>query len=405
MNTATNLSASITARCGQVWRHHICITVLQNENAMNPDFDLVSYQYELPPRQIAQLPAEKREKSRLLVLDCRTDRIEDMKFTDILDFFNPGDLLVVNDTRVFPARLEGRKDTGGKTELFLLEYPDFKTAEALEECTGRAPTRRIEAVTVTGLLKSSKKAKRGSRLFFSDNLEGEVLQYLIDGKVQVRLCFNVSSGLLPEEILQSGGRIPLPPYIHRDAGDRPEDRERYQTLFARKHGAVAAPTAGLHFSESLLRKLGEKHIQIAPITLHVGYGTFAPVRVTDIRDHKIHAEYVEIPEETAALVNQTRKAGKRVWTVGTTTARTLEFAAAESGQVEAKQGWCGLYIYPGYRFRAVDGLITNFHLPGSSLLFLVAALAGRSRILHAYDTAIRLGYRFYSYGDAMLIIC
>ena len=223
--------------------------------------------------------------------------------------------------------------------------------------------------------------------------------------MRVKLFFDLKCGLTPYDILAASGRIPLPPYIHRDASDLPEDRERYQTLFARKSGAVAAPTAGLHFSESLLESFAAKNIKIAPITLHVGYGTFAPVRVNDIRDHRIHEEYVEISPLTAGLINQTRESGKRVWAVGTTTVRTLEFAAAETGQVEAKQGWCGLYIYPGYRFKVVNGLITNFHLPGSSLLFLVAALTGRSRILRAYDRAIQLGFRFYSYGDAMLIIC
>jgi len=373
---------------------------------MDPDFDIDSYHYELEPHQIAQIPAARREESRLLVLDCRTDRMQDMKFAGIIDFFNPGDLLVVNDTRVFPARLEGRKDTGGRVELFLLEYPDFTKAEACEEPAGSSLcTGKNNCVTVTGLLKSSKKPKPGSRLFFNRYLEAELLQYLVDGKVQVRLCFETGSGLNPEEILESSGRIPLPPYIHRDDKDHPQDRERYQTLFAQKPGAVAAPTAGLHFSESLLRKLNKKKIQIAPITLHVGYGTFAPVRAKDIRDHNIHEEYVEVSAETAELINQTSESGKRVWTVGTTTARALEFAAAETGGIAAKQGWCGLYIFPGYRFKIVNGLITNFHLPGSSLLFLVAALAGRSRILRAYDRAIRLGYRFYSYGDAMLIIC
>ena len=372
---------------------------------MLSDFDIESYQYELAQHQIAQLPADKREQSRLFVLDCRNDRMQDMKFANIPDFFNPGDLLVVNDTRVFPARLEGRKDTGGKVELFLLEYPDFNNSSALEEPGGLSLSGKFRCVTVTGLLKCSKKARPGSRLFFNSDLEGIMLQYLADSKVKVRLCFNVSSGLNPEDILLARGRIPLPPYIHRHDKDHPQDRERYQTLFARKPGAVAAPTAGLHFSESLLRTLDEKNVRLAPITLHVGYGTFAPVRVRDIRDHKIHEEYIEITAESAELINQTLKSGNRVWAVGTTTARTLEFAAAETGQVEAKQGWCGLYIYPGYRFKVVNGLITNFHLPGSSLLFLVAALAGRTRILRAYDKAIKLGYRFYSYGDAMLIIC
>ncbi len=340
-----------------------------------------------------------------MVLDCRSDYIEDRKFTDILDFFSPGDLLVVNNTKVFPARLEGRKTTGGKVELFLLEYPDFKNAHVIEEPAGSTLSKNILCVAASGLLKSSKKPKPGSRLIFKSSLEAQLLQYSGDGKVQVRLCFDISTGLHPEDILAASGRIPLPPYIHRNGQDHPEDRKRYQTLFAQKSGAVAAPTAGLHFSESLLQKLHEKNIRITPITLHVGYGTFAPVRVKDIRNHKIHEEYVEVSSESADLINQTRQSGKRVWAVGTTTVRTLEFAAAESGQVEAKQGWCGLYVYPGYRFKVVNGLITNFHLPGSSLLFLVAALTGRRRILRAYEKAVRLGYRFYSYGDAMLIIC
>ena len=372
---------------------------------MNPDFDLKSYVYELDPRQIAQVPTEKREQSRLLVLDCRNKLIQDMKFTDILNFFNPGDLLVVNDTKVFPARLEGRKNTGGKVELFLLEYPDFDNAGIHDDSVARQQTGKFLSIIVTCLLKSSKKPKPGALLIFTPNLEAELMEHLADGKVRVKLFFDLKCGLTPYDILAASGRIPLPPYIHRDASDLPEDRERYQTLFARKSGAVAAPTAGLHFSESLLESFAAKNIKIAPITLHVGYGTFAPVRVNDIRDHRIHVEYVEISPLTAGLINQTRESGKRVWAVGTTTVRTLEFAAAETGQVEAKQGWCGLYIYPGYRFKVVNGLITNFHLPGSSLLFLVAALAGRSSILHAYDMAIKLGFRFYSYGDAMLIIC
>jgi S-adenosylmethionine:tRNA ribosyltransferase-isomerase len=290
-------------------------------------------------------------------------------------------------------------------ELFLLEYPDLAHPHSSTTYAGQLPARKIGCVIATGLLKSSKKPKPGAQFSFTENLEAELLQYLDNGKVQVRLCFNTSSGLDPEEILLASGRIPLPPYIHRDAGDHPEDRKRYQTLFAQKTGAVAAPTAGLHFSESLIHKLIEKNIRIAPITLHVGYGTFAPVRVKDIRDHNIHEEYVEINAETSEMINQTRETGKRVWAVGTTTARALEFAASATGKLEARRGWCGLYIYPGYRFKLVKGMITNFHLPGSSLLFFVAAMAGRTRMLQAYDTAIKLGYRFYSYGDAMLIDC
>jgi len=371
---------------------------------MDSEFDFESYQYDLPTDQIAQVPAKIRDKSRLFVMDCRNHSMQDMNFTDILAFFKAGDLLVVNDTKVFPARLEGKKDTGGKIELFLLEYPDFNNADRIKKTTDHAVTQNGYALNVTCLLKSSKRPRVGSRLFFSPAVEGELLEFLADGKAIVRLYLYVANDESPEEILSQCGRVPLPPYINRNAEDHPDDRDRYQTLFARKSGAIAAPTAGLHFSKELLSELENRNIKIAPITLHVGYGTFAPVRVKDIRQHKIHEEYIEVSTETAELINQTRKAGNKIWTVGTTTARTLEFAADKNGRIEAKQGWCGLYIYPGYEFKAVDALITNFHLPGSSLLFLVAALAGKSNILRAYQKAIEIGYRFYSYGDAMLII-
>jgi len=371
---------------------------------MDPEFDFNSYNYKLPQDKIAQFPAEKRDQSRLLILDCFNNTMLHKKFSDIVDFFQPGDLVVVNDTKVFPARLQGHKDTGGKIELFLLEYPDFNNAVVNQESSTQKATGKHLSITVTGLLKSSKKPKVGSRLLFSPHLEAELLQILTDGKVEVKLYFDVTDGGDPENILLQIGRIPLPPYIRRDKKDDLMDRERYQTVFASKSGAVAAPTAGLHFSSTLLRALQKSKIQVAPITLHIGYGTFAPVRVEDIRQHRIHEEYVEISPQTAKLINQTRKSGKRVWTVGTTTVRALEFAANEKGEIEAKKGWCGLYIYPGYKFKIVNALITNFHLPGSSLLFLVAALAGKSRILQAYEKAIQLDYRFYSYGDAMLII-
>ena len=371
---------------------------------MDPEFDFESYQYDLPTDQIAQFPAEIRDKSRLFVVDCGNDTLQDKNFTDILDYFQSGDILVVNDTKVFPARLEGKKDTGGKVELFLLEYPDFTDVRRIAGPTGRSVAPKHYFLSVTCLLKSSKRPKIGSGFFFSPALGGELVEYLADGKAMVKLSFHITKDESPEEILLQCGRVPLPPYIRRDEEDHPNDRERYQTLFARKPGAIAAPTAGLHFSKELLHKLKERNIQVAPITLHVGYGTFAPVRVKDIRQHKIHEEYVEVSAKTAELINQTRKAGKKIWTVGTTAVRTLEFAANKNGQVEAKQGWCGLYIYPGYKFKIVTALITNFHLPGSSLLFLVAALAGRSNILWAYQKAIERGYRFYSYGDAMLII-
>ena len=371
---------------------------------MKPEFDFHSYQYDLPTDLIAQFPPATRDRSRLLVMDCKNNSLQDRKFTDILDYLQEGDLLVVNDTKVFPARLEGKKETGGKIELFLLEYPDFNNFTETSSCRDQTVFRKCIHITVTGLLKSSKRPKVGSRFFFAPAIKGELLQFLADGKVLIRLSFSTVDEESPEEILMQCGRVPLPPYIHRDNEDHPDDRGRYQTLFARKSGAVAAPTAGLHFSEKLLHKLQERNIQVAPITLHVGYGTFAPVRVEDIRQHKIHDEYVEVSTRTAELINRTRKSGKRIWAVGTTTVRTLEFSADEHGQIKAFQGWCGLYIYPGYKFKVVNSLITNFHLPGSSLLFLVAALAGRSNILKAYRRAIELGYRFYSYGDAMLII-
>ncbi|MFA6284635.1 MAG: tRNA preQ1(34) S-adenosylmethionine ribosyltransferase-isomerase QueA, partial [Desulfurivibrionaceae bacterium] len=221
-----------------------------------------------------------------------------------------------------------------------------------------------------------------------------------DGKVRVVLCFRGDLARLLEE----HGQMPLPPYIRREEGQSEEDRQRYQTVYAENPGAVAAPTAGLHFTPELLARIQAQGVRLAQVTLHVGYGTFAPVRVEDIREHAIHAEYLKVSEETAALVNETRAAGGRVWAVGTTSVRALEFAAQETGQVAGRSGFCDLYIYPGYQFRVVDNLITNFHLPQSSLLFLVSALVGRERILAAYEEAVEKGYRFYSYGDAMALI-
>ncbi len=371
---------------------------------MDTEFNSESYHYNLPADQIAQIPTESRDNSRLFVLDARDGTMQDLNFIDILKFFQAGDLIVVNDTKVFPARFEGKKDSGGKIEFFLLEYPDFSTISTTETLPENGTSKYKCTLEVTGLLKSSKRPKVGAYLIFSHSLKGELLQLLDDGKVRIKLSIDIHPGENPEDILMQCGRVPLPPYIRRDGKDHPDDRERYQTLFARKSGAIAAPTAGLHFSEHLLAKLQEKNIEIAPITLHVGYGTFAPVRAKDIRQHEIHQEYVEVSQETAELINRKKKSGNKIWAVGTTTVRTLEFAASDAGLIEARRGWCGLYIYPGYKFKLVDSLITNFHLPGSSLLFLVSALAGRTRILNAYSRAIELGYRFYSYGDAMLII-
>ncbi len=355
-------------------------------------FDLSAYDYELPPGSIAQTPADRRDQSRLLVLDCRADTLADRNFRDIVDYLAPGDLLVANDTRVFPARLEGRKESGGRAELMLLGYP--------EAVAGPAPAAEWQETTATGLVKSSKRPKPGSRLLFGDDLDAVVEEILADGKVRVRLRHR---GEL-DQVLGRHGRLPLPPYIHRGKREEAEDRERYQTVYADKTGAVAAPTAGLHFTPELLDALKAKGVEFATVTLHVGYGTFAPVRVDDIRDHQIHAEFVTVSPATAQLINATRAAGKQVWAVGTTTARTLEFAADAQGKVMPREGWCDIYIYPGYRFRVVNRLLTNFHLPQSSLLFMVSALAGRERIMAAYRHAVEAGYRFYSYGDAMAIL-
>ena len=357
-------------------------------------YDISSYDYDLPEEMIAQSPAGKRDRSRLLVVDCRTKQMGDHLFCDITDFLEPGDLLVANNTKVFPARLLGRKETGGKVELLILEYPSTIT-----KTDGHAENGLREAL-VTGLIKSSKRPKPQGRLIFSPELEGLVEEIYPDGKVMVRLLF---SGNL-EDVLEKFGRTPLPPYIRREAEERPIDRDRYQTVFARETGAVAAPTAGLHLTEELLGKLREKEVGFCTVTLHVGYGTFAPVRVQDIREHRIHSEFLTVPAETARLINKTREEGHRIFAVGTTTVRALEFAADDSGQVRQRRGWCDLYIYPGYRFKVVKNLITNFHLPRSSLLFMVSGLAGREWLLDCYRHAVKSGYRFFSYGDAMLIM-
>ncbi|MBU0728371.1 MAG: tRNA preQ1(34) S-adenosylmethionine ribosyltransferase-isomerase QueA [Proteobacteria bacterium] len=357
---------------------------------MNPLFDIEQYNYDLPEALIAQKPAGRRDESRLLVLDGVDGGMEDRNFSALPDLIGSGDLLVVNNTKVFPARLLGRKETGGKVELLILDYPRFD-AEA-GDSKGQ--------VHVTGLVKSSKRPKKGSRLLFGSGLEGIVDTLHEDGKVTVELHFQGDF----EEAIAEYGQMPLPPYINRDQGEAPFDRERYQTVFARQTGAVAAPTAGLHFTEELLSKVTRKGAAVANITLHVGYGTFAPVRVNDIRNHTIHSEYIEISPETADQVNEVKMAGGKVWAVGTTTVRALESAATAQGMLNAFQGLCNLYIYPGYQFRIVDNLVTNFHLPRSSLLFMVSALAGRNFVMQAYSHAVGKKYRFYSYGDAMAII-
>ena len=364
------------------------------EDAVQDIYRLSSYDYPLPKNQIAQQPAKQRDQSRLLVLDCMNNSRKHTQFETLCELISPGDLLVVNNTKVFPARLFGYKETGGKIEMLLLHFPALVKQE--EE---------ICQATTQALIKSSKRPKPGSILHFSDSLQARVEALLPNGKAEIRLFYPAHADL--EQLLEKHGKIPLPSYIKRPEGSTTEDTQRYQTNYARHIGSVAAPTAGLHLSTPLIKKLKDAGIGFAEVTLHVGYGTFAPVRCEDIRDHILHKELIRISEETAEAINTTRKNGGKIWAVGTTTARTLEFAAKyadETGRVQPIEDLCGLYMYPGYRFKIVDNLITNFHLPKSSLLFLVAALAGKERVLEAYREAVEQGYRFFSYGDAMAII-
>lgn len=353
------------------------------------DLRLSAYSYELPPACIAQNPADRRDQSRLMLLDRGNGQVSHKRFDDVVDLLLPGDMLVINDTRVFPARLLGRKDTGGKVEAFLLQYPQM-----LEE--------NGSVAVVEALIKASKRPKVGSRLLLGGGLQAEVNADLGDGKVRLLLIFSSQKGLAAT--LAESGQVPLPPYIARPRGCSADDCERYQTVYAEHPGAVAAPTAGLHFTESLLARIREKGVEIGRITLHVGYGTFAPVREEDITRHRLHQEYCVVGEETARAIAATKVRGGKVWAVGTTSVRTLEFAASADGKVRPIADWCDLYIYPGFSFRVVDHLITNFHLPDSSLMFLVAAFCGRETLLSCYHTAIEEGYRFFSYGDAMAII-
>jgi S-adenosylmethionine:tRNA ribosyltransferase-isomerase len=354
---------------------------------MSKDFNLESYTFNLPQQNIAQKPADKRDHSRLLVLDTAGKRITHRNFRDITDYIRDEDMLVVNDTRVFPARLFGRKDSGGKAEVFLLNFP------ALKEKGGSA--------VAEALIKSSKRPRPGSAITISEQLSCTVLELLDGGKARLALNFDPLRDLA--EILVSCGQVPLPPYIQRENGTTAEDAARYQTVYANQPGAVAAPTAGLHFTDDLLAELTSRGVLMGTITLHVGYGTFAPVRTEKILEHQIHEEYVVVPEETVAKIAAARQRGGRIWAVGTTTVRALEFAA-RGGALKPLEAWCDLYIYPGFTFRVVDNLITNFHLPGSSLMFLVSALCGRETLLASYKEAIREGYRFYSYGDAMAVL-
>ncbi|NPV26527.1 MAG: tRNA preQ1(34) S-adenosylmethionine ribosyltransferase-isomerase QueA [Firmicutes bacterium] len=342
--------------------------------------DIALFDYDLPPELIAQEPVDPRDQSRLMVVRRDQSTLEHRIFRDITDYLRPGDALVLNETRVIPARLFGwRTDTGGRLEVVLLK---------------RVGSDRWEA-----LVRPGKKAQAGTRLAFG---RGE-LKAVVVGKTAAggRVLQFHYDGVF-ESLLDQIGEMPLPPYITRPF--RESDRERYQTVYAREKGSAAAPTAGLHFTPELLKTIEAMGVQLVYLVLHVGLGTFRPVKVTDIREHQMHSEYYEVSQAAAEKINQARANGGRIIAVGTTTTRTLETVADPTGTISPAAGWTDIFIYPGYRFKAIDGLITNFHLPRSTLLMLVSALAGREKILAAYETAVRMRYRFFSYGDAMLIL-
>ncbi len=337
------------------------------------------FDFHLPEELIAQTPLEERASSRLMVLNKENGQIEHDIFKNIKKYVKAGDCLVLNDTRVLPARLFGEKeDTGAKIEVLLLK--------------------QIEGDTWETLVKPAKRIKEGSVITFGNGLlsavcvgekdhGGRLLQFRYEG--------------IFYEVLEALGEMPLPPYIKEQL----DDKERYQTVYARERGSAAAPTAGLHFTEELLEELKEMGVHITFITLHVGLGTFRPVSVDDILEHEMHAEFFQVTEETAQLLNEARNAGGRIISVGTTSTRTLEtIASKHNGKFVADSGWTDIFIYPGYEFKAIDGMITNFHLPKSTLIMLVSALAGREHVLHAYNTAVEEKYRFFSFGDAMLIL-
>ena len=343
-------------------------------------YELNDYDYELPEALIAQQPAARRDQSRLLKLDRRSGVISHGTFGDVVDLLLPGDVLVRNNTQVIPGRLLGRKPTGGRVEVLVLDYA--QGAQRLE---------------FTCLVRASKRPKPDSRLLFEEGLEARVIA------VQERSCTLAFEGVADfEQTLERIGHVPLPPYIRRN--DTESDHATYQTVYAAHKGAIAAPTAGLHFTQPLLDRLTERGVRIVDLTLHVGYGTFLPVKEDDIRRHRMHAEWFTLPLQTVDVVNRAKIQGHRIIAVGTTCVRTLEYCARPEGRLQAQTGSCDLFIYPGYAFKIVDAMITNFHLPKSTLLMLVSAFAGRERILGAYAEAVSKGYRFYSYGDAMMVI-
>ncbi len=334
------------------------------------------FNFELPEELIAQTPIEKRDSSKLLTLNKNTGAVSHHQFTDVLDFLNPGDCLVLNDSRVIPARLFGERKTGGAVEILLLKNTSGNLWETLT--------------------RPGRKTKPGEEIFFSGGeLRAVVREEIEDGKRIVEFFYD---GVFLE-ILEKLGQMPLPPYIH----ERLENPERYQTVYSKNIGSAAAPTAGLHFTDELLEKIRKKGINTAFVTLHVGLGTFRPVKADDIEEHIMHSEYFEIPEESKKIIEETKRSGGRIIAVGTTSCRTLESAFSENREIERTFGHTSIFIYPGYKFKAVDALITNFHLPESTLIMLVSALAGRDNVLNAYKIAIDEKYRFFSFGDAMFI--
>lgn len=335
------------------------------------------FYYDLPEELIAQDPLPDRSSSRLMHLDKQTGEIVHTNFRHVLDYLNPGDCLVINDTRVIPARLYGSKvGTNAGIEILLLKRKENNIWETL--------------------VKPGKKAKPGTKISFGDGLLiAEVLDVVEEGNRLIQFSYE---GIF-EEILDQLGEMPLPPYITHKL----QDKERYQTVYAKHEGSAAAPTAGLHFTKELLEQIEEKGVKIAHVTLHVGLGTFRPVKVDDVEKHHMHSEFYVVEEDQAAMINEAKRTGHRVIAVGTTSCRTLESAADENGMLQAKSGWTEIFIYPGYEFKIIDALITNFHLPESTLLMLVSALAGKEHILKAYEEAVKERYRFFSFGDAMLI--
>lgn len=344
---------------------------------MTEGMNVKDYDYDLPEELIAQDPLEDRSSSRLMVLDRQTGDVEHRHFTDILEYLHPGDCLVINNTKVIPARLFGvKEDTQAKIEVLLLKRKENDIWETL--------------------VKPGKKAKPGTKLVFGDGLlTAEVVDVVEEGNRLIQFHYD---GIF-EEILDQLGQMPLPPYITHQL----KDKNRYQTVYAKYDGSAAAPTAGLHFTKELLQKVKDMGVDIAEVTLHVGLGTFRPVKVDNVLDHHMHSEFYMVSQEAADKINRAKENGHRVIAVGTTSTRTLEAAADENGHLQETSGWTEIFIYPGYQFKVIDALITNFHLPQSTLVMLVSALAGREHVLHAYEIAVKERYRFFSFGDAMLI--